>query len=115
MPEDMPVAHQTFTPEPTPLSADPDNDPHSPRRRGRPRGKPGSPRGPSRDHTLGGASGLKPLTCTIRETCRLTGLGATSVYKALSEGRLRGTTNGRRRLIYFRSIEQMLGIDSAEA
>ena len=46
----------------------------------------------------------EPVTVTVREAQRLSGLGNTSIYQAIKDGRLKSTTVGRRRLIDYRSL-----------
>jgi excisionase family DNA binding protein len=49
-----------------------------------------------------------PLTKTIDDTCRITGLGRTKVYDLIATGRLKTTAVGRRRLVFYASIEALL-------
>jgi excisionase family DNA binding protein len=51
---------------------------------------------------------LIPLTKTIDDTCRMTGLGRTKIYELIAEGKLKATTVGRRRLVFYASIEALL-------
>lgn len=55
----------------------------------------------------------KPLAYTVKDACRLTGLGATMVYLLISQGRLRAVTIGRRRLVLAKSIEELLQLSDA--
>lgn len=50
----------------------------------------------------------KPITVTIDDTSRITGLGNTKIYELIAQGRLETLTIGRRRLVLFRSIEALL-------
>jgi excisionase family DNA binding protein len=50
-----------------------------------------------------------PITTTINDTCRITGLGRTKVYELIAEGKLKATAVGRRRLVLYASIEALLG------
>lgn len=51
---------------------------------------------------------LKPISTTVDDTCRITGLGRTKVYELIAEGKLQTTTIGRRRLVLFASIEALV-------
>ena len=57
----------------------------------------------------------KPLSCTVKRTSKLTGLGESTIWLYLKEGRLEGRNVGRRRLVLYSSIERLLGIDKAAA
>ena len=52
---------------------------------------------------------LKPVSVTIEEAKRLTGLGRTTLYALMAEGKLKTTTIGRRRLVLYSSIEKLVG------
>ncbi len=52
----------------------------------------------------------KPLAKTVASTCKITGLGATVVYRLISEGKLKAVKIGRRRLILYSSIEDLLQV-----
>ena len=54
------------------------------------------------------ASRGPPLTVTIDEACRKTGLGVTSLYALLKAKQIRGTKVGRRRLIFWQSLQELL-------
>lgn len=54
------------------------------------------------------ATSIPPLTVTVAETKRLSGLGATTIYQLLKEGKLEGLTIGKRRLITYASIQRLL-------
>jgi excisionase family DNA binding protein len=45
---------------------------------------------------------------TIDDTCRITGLGKTSIYELIAQGRLKSVAIGRRRLVLYSSIEALL-------
>jgi excisionase family DNA binding protein len=51
----------------------------------------------------------RPLSTTIDDTCKITGLGRTKVYALIGAGTLKTVTVGRRRLVLFSSIEALLG------
>jgi excisionase family DNA binding protein len=44
----------------------------------------------------------------IRDVCRVTGLGRTSIYKLIKEGRLRAVKNGRVTLILDSDLDKFL-------
>jgi excisionase family DNA binding protein len=50
----------------------------------------------------------RPVTTTIDDTCHITGLGRTKVYELISEGKLKAITIGRRRLVLYSSIEELI-------
>jgi excisionase family DNA binding protein len=52
--------------------------------------------------------GLAPKACTIREACHVTGLGKTSIYELINQGKLQSVAIGRRRLVLVESIEALL-------
>lgn len=49
-----------------------------------------------------------PLAISIQDSCRLTGLGRTTIYDLIRTGRLRSLTVGRRRLVLYESIIALL-------
>lgn len=51
---------------------------------------------------------MSALTVSVAETARLLGMGRTSIYKLMNEGRLETVTIGRRRLIKTASIQRLL-------
>ena len=50
----------------------------------------------------------KPLAMTIDDASRITGLGKTMLYLLISQGKLRTVAIGRRRLVLYASIEELL-------
>jgi excisionase family DNA binding protein len=50
----------------------------------------------------------KPLAVTVQSACRLTGLGKSSIYELIKDGKLSTTNIGRRRLIRFSSLEELI-------
>jgi hypothetical protein len=52
----------------------------------------------------------KPLTVTVSEACRLSGLGRTAIWKFIRDHRLEIAQVGglKRRLIVYRSLESLL-------
>jgi excisionase family DNA binding protein len=51
---------------------------------------------------------LKPVAATIHDTCHITGLGRTKVYELIGEGKLKAIAIGRRRLVLYSSIEELI-------
>jgi excisionase family DNA binding protein len=51
---------------------------------------------------------IEPLTVTVPEALRLTGLGRTSLYRLIGEKRLRHIKVGSRTLIDFASIKKLI-------
>lgn len=51
---------------------------------------------------------MDTLTISIAEAVKTLGLGRTSIYKLIKEGRLETITIGRRRLIKTASIQRLL-------
>jgi excisionase family DNA binding protein len=49
-----------------------------------------------------------PLTVSVKEAARLSGLSKTTVWKHISSGLLRSTSVGRNRLVHFASLEQLV-------
>lgn len=50
----------------------------------------------------------KPLGVTVGTTMHVTGLGRTKVYQLIAEGKLKSVAVGRRRLVLYSSIEELL-------
>jgi hypothetical protein len=57
---------------------------------------------------LANSSASEPLTVTVAEFCRLTGLGRTSAFKAIRAGDLRSTVVCGRRLIVWASVKALI-------
>jgi excisionase family DNA binding protein len=55
----------------------------------------------------------KPVSATVNDTCRVTGLGRTKVYELIRAGKLKTVTIGRRRLVLYSSIEELIHRASA--
>jgi excisionase family DNA binding protein len=51
---------------------------------------------------------LEPLTVTVQEARRLTGLGNTTIYKLIGQGKLRTTKIGARTLVIYQSIKALI-------
>ncbi len=56
---------------------------------------------------------FRPVSVTVKGAARMTGLGESTVWALLADGRLQGTSIGRRRLVLVSSIETLLGISEA--
>jgi hypothetical protein len=56
---------------------------------------------------------VPPIAVTVREACRLVGLGTTTLYKLIAAGRLqvRRAPNVDRTLIDYGSLKQLLATD----
>lgn len=52
----------------------------------------------------------KPLTLTVGEALRVTGLGRTKLYELIKDGHLKTTTIGRRRLVIYSSLEELTNV-----
>jgi hypothetical protein len=63
---------------------------------------PGSPRGP-------------PLTITIKSAMQLSGLSRATINRLIWAKKLRTTHVGARHLVYFDSLQQVLGLNPPEA
>jgi excisionase family DNA binding protein len=50
----------------------------------------------------------KPVSATVDDTCRITGLGRTKIYELIAEGKLKTVAIGRRRLVLYSSIEELI-------
>lgn len=61
------------------------------------------------------ANGDRPITVSVARTAELTGLGVSTVWLYIKQGKLRTTSAGRRRLVFYASIEQLLGVDDKAA
>jgi excisionase family DNA binding protein len=57
----------------------------------------------------------RPVLVTVKTARSLTGLGNTKIYELIAEKKLRSITVGRRRLIVFASIEDLLKTDGVAA
>jgi excisionase family DNA binding protein len=56
---------------------------------------------------------VEPLTVTVPEALRLTGLGRTSLYRLIEEKKLRRVKVGARTLIDFATIKKLVAEASA--
>ena len=67
---------------------------------------PDQPAEPNRRMRRGEAP--KPVSATIDDTCRIAGLGRTKIYELIAEGKLKAVAIGRRRLVIYASIEELI-------
>jgi excisionase family DNA binding protein len=51
------------------------------------------------------------LTVTIREACRATGIGKTTLYKLIDSGRIRRVKIGKRTLIVFDDLRKLVSAE----
>lgn len=51
---------------------------------------------------------LRPLAVRVSDATRLTGIGKTKLFELIADGTLETTSIGRRRLILYRSLEQLI-------
>jgi excisionase family DNA binding protein len=59
-------------------------------------------------HDRGDSAGLKPLTVTVATAKKISGLGNTTVWGLIKQGKLEAVRIGRRTLVTFRSLEALL-------
>lgn len=52
--------------------------------------------------------GEKPLSVTVLQAQKLTGLGANTLYDLVNSGQLKSTKVGGRRLIVYAALEEMI-------
>ena len=50
----------------------------------------------------------RPLAVRVSDATRLTGIGKTKLFELIADGTLETTNVGRRRLILYRSLEQLI-------
>ena len=50
----------------------------------------------------------KPLAVTVKKACELIGVGNTTMYELIRAGRVKTMTIGRRRLIIYSSLEELV-------
>jgi excisionase family DNA binding protein len=51
----------------------------------------------------------KPISVTVQTARKLTGLGNTTIYELIKQKKLKTVAIGRRRLILYRSLEELIG------
>ena len=49
-----------------------------------------------------------PISVTLHEACRLSGLGMSKIYEAISNSTLESVTIGKRRLVLYESLVRMI-------
>ena len=59
--------------------------------------------------------GPKPLAVTIEAACKIVGVGRTTMWALIKDGRVKSATIGRRRLVIFASLEALLNQDAGGA
>jgi excisionase family DNA binding protein len=57
---------------------------------------------------------MKPVTVTVENALRLSGLGRTKLYELMNQGRLKTVKIGRRRLVVFASLEALVANGGGE-
>jgi excisionase family DNA binding protein len=57
----------------------------------------------------------RPVLVTVKEARALTGLGNTKIYELIAKKQLRSTKVGRRRLIAYSSIENLINTGAEAA
>lgn len=50
---------------------------------------------------------LKPITVTVDNALKISGLGRTKFYELVNKGVIKTTTIGRRRLVVYASLEEL--------
>jgi excisionase family DNA binding protein len=50
----------------------------------------------------------KPLSVTVKRACEITGLGNTTIYELIKNGRLETLNVGRRTLVKYGSLEELV-------
>jgi hypothetical protein len=56
-------------------------------------------------------NGFKPLAVPVKTACRLVGVGHTSMWALIKEGRVQTVSVGRRRLVIYASLEALVSND----
>jgi len=59
--------------------------------------------------------GAKPITVTVAMARKISGLGNTTIWLLIKQGKLETVRIGRRTLVTFRSLEALLEPDSGSA
>jgi excisionase family DNA binding protein len=52
--------------------------------------------------------GFKPLAVPVKAACQLVGVGHTTMWALIKEGRVKTVSVGRRRLVIYASLEALL-------
>ncbi len=53
-------------------------------------------------------SAIKPITVTVENALKVSGLGRTKLYQLINEGQIKTKTIGRRRLVLYSSLEELM-------
>ncbi len=53
----------------------------------------------------------RPISVTVQTARKLTGLGNTTIYQLIKQGKLKSVVIGRRRLILYDSLESLIAPD----
>ena len=56
---------------------------------------------------------IKPLTVTVKTARQITGLGHTKIYELIKQQKLKTVTIGKRRLIFYQSLETLIQAGSS--
>jgi excisionase family DNA binding protein len=57
------------------------------------------------------SEGVKPLAVTVKCACKMIGVGNTKMWALIKEGRVQTTSVGRRRLVIYSSLEDLVTPD----
>jgi excisionase family DNA binding protein len=55
----------------------------------------------------------KPISVTVKTAREITGLGNTTIYELIKQGKLKTVAVGRRRLIIYTSLESLIDAENA--
>jgi excisionase family DNA binding protein len=66
------------------------------------------------DPEIAKAARREPLAVTVQEASRITGLSNSTIYELMGAGKLRSEKVAGRRLIFFASLKELLGLVPAE-
>jgi excisionase family DNA binding protein len=55
----------------------------------------------------------RPISVTVKTARELTGLGNTKIYQLIKDRKLKTVAVGRRRLIIYRSLEELISRETA--
>lgn len=57
---------------------------------------------------------IDPVTCSVKDAIRISGLGTTTLYALMKNGTIDSFTIGRKRLIKVKSLLKLLGEDPSD-
>lgn len=57
----------------------------------------------------------RPLAVTVKTACELVGVGNTTMWGLIKEGRVKTVSIGRRRLVLYASLESLLALSDKAA